>query len=160
VPEPDVDFALTAWREDGRWRAELLPGRIAESLDTLVSALRAQPSEGGTLGLVSVGEDFFVLARVLGDDVRLLVSDVYAAEGWPLGLQTLDRLGPALPDDDSDDPVPGGDLRIVEDLGMPLDELELLLDNPDMWPDEQLAGIATRLGFGDQYDALVETLPE
>lgn len=153
-----IDFAVAAWREDGLWRVEALPERIAESFDTFVGALRAQPGEGGVLGMVSVAEDFFVLARVLGDDVRLLVSDVYAAEAFPLGLAVLERLGPALPpdDDDSDEPLPGGDLRIVEDFGMPVDELELLLDDLDLYPDEQLGSIAARIGFGEQFDAVLD----
>ena len=97
---------------------------------------------------------------VLGEDVRLLVSDVYAAEAYPLGLEVLDRLGPSLPpdDDDTDDPLPGGDLRIVEDFGMPKDEVELVLDDVEAYPDEQLSTIATRIGFGEQFDALVEQL--
>lgn len=153
-----VDFAVAAWREEGLWRVEPLPENFAESLETLVNALRAQPGEGGVLGFVSIAEDFFVIARVIGDDVRLLVSDVYAAEAYPLGLEVLDRLGPALPpdDDDSDEPLPGGDLRVVEDFGMPLDELELLLDDPELYPDEQLATIATRIGFGEQFDSVLE----
>jgi putative tRNA adenosine deaminase-associated protein len=155
-----IDFALAVWREEGLWRVEPLPEKISEQLDTLVGALRAQPGEGGVLGLVSIAEDFFVLARVVGDDVRLLVSDVYAAEAYPLGLEVLDRLGPALPpdDDDSDEPLPGGDLRIVEDFGMPLDELELLLDDLDLYPDEQLGTIAARIGFGEQFDSVLEDI--
>ena len=160
MAESAIDFAFAAWREEGRWRVEPLPERIGESFTTLVSALRAQPGEGGVLGLVSVAEDFFVVMRVLGEDVRLLVSDVYAAEAYPLGLEVLDRLGPSLPpdDDDTDDPLPGGDLRIVEDFGMPKDEVELVLDDGEAYPDEQLSTIATRIGFGEQFDALVEQL--
>ena len=74
----DVDFAFAAWREEGIWRLEQLPARIGGQLDSLVSACRAQPGEGGVLGMVSVEEEFFVLVRVLGEDVRVLVSDVYA----------------------------------------------------------------------------------
>ena len=153
-----IDFALAAWREEGLWRVEPLPEKLAEQFETLVGALRAQPGEGGVLGLVSIAEDFFLIARVLGDEVRLLVSDVYAAEAYPLGLEVLDRLGPALPpdDDDSDEPLPGGDLRIVEDFGMPVDELELLLDDLDLYPDEQLGSIAARIGFGEQFDSVLE----
>ena len=161
MPESDVDLALAAWREEGLWRVEPLPPRIADSLDTVVNALRAQPGEGGVLGLVSVDEEFFVLLRVLGEEVRVLVSDVYVAEEWPIGLAALERLGSPIPDDDdSDDPQPGGDLRIVEDLGMGIDELELVLDDPELYPDEQLATIATRLGFGEQFDVILETLPD
>ena len=104
-----VDFAVAAWREDGLWQVELLPPRTGENLEGLVNALRAQPGEGGVLGLVSVAEEFFLLVRVLGEEVRLLLSDVYAAEEWPLGLDALERLGiPSPEDDESDDPQPAG----------------------------------------------------
>lgn len=156
-----VDFAVAAWREDGVWQVVLLPPRAGDSLDALVAALRAQPGEGGVLGLVSVAEEIFLLVRVLGEDVRLLVSDVYAAEEWPLGLDVLDRLGVPSPDDDEgEEPQPAGDLRIVDDFGVGPVELELLLDDEEMWPDEQLATIASRIGFGEQFDAALEQLPD
>lgn len=156
-----VDFAVAAWREDGMWQVELLPPRTGETLESLVNALRAQPGEGGVLGLVSVAEEFFLLVRVLGDEVRILLSDVYAAEEWPLGLDALDRLGiPSPEDDESEEPQPAGDLRIVEDFGVGPVEIELLLDDEEMWPDEQLATIAARVGFGEQFDAALEQLPD
>ena len=156
-----VDFAVAAWREDGMWQVELLPPRTGETLESLLNALRAQPGEGGVLGLVSVAEEFFLLVRVLGDEVRILLSDVYAAEEWPLGLDALDRLGiPSPEDDESEEPQPAGDLRIVEDFGVGPVEVELLLDDEEMWPDEQLATIAARVGFGEQFDAALEQLPD
>jgi len=161
VDDAAVDFAVAAWREDGLWQAELLPPRTGETLESLVNALRAQPGEGGVLGLVSVAEEFFLLVRVLGEEVRLLLSDVYAAEEWPLGLDALDRLGiPSPEDDESEEPQPAGDLRIVEDFGVGPVEIELLLDDEEMWPDEQLATIAARLGFGEQFDAALAQLPD
>ena len=156
-----VDFAVAAWREEGLWQVELLPPRTGETLEGLVNALRAQPGEGGVLGLVSVAEEFFLLVRVLGEEVRLLVSDIYAAEEWPIGLDALERLGvPSPEDDESDDPQPAGDLRIVEDFGVGPVDVELLLDDEELWPDEQLATIAARLGFGDHFDASLEQLPD
>ena len=156
-----VDFAVAAWREEGLWQVVLLPPGTGETLEGLVNALRAQPGEGGVLGLVSVAEEFFLLVRVLGEEVRLLLSDVYAAEEWPLGLDALDRLGIPSPDDDeSEDPQPAGDLRVVDDFGVSPVDLEFLLDDDEMWPDEQLATIATRIGFGEQFDAALEQLPD
>jgi putative tRNA adenosine deaminase-associated protein len=161
VDDDAVDFAVAAWREDGLWQVVALPPRTADSLSSLVAALRAQPGEGGVLGLVSVAEEFFVLARVIGEDVRLLVSDLYSAEEHPLGLDSLDRIGVPVPDDDEgEDIVPAGDLRVVEDFGVSVEEIELLLDDADLWPDEVLAGIAARAGFGEQFDALLESLPD
>lgn len=156
-----VDFAIAAWRENNLWQVVALPPRTGESLETLVSALRVQPGETGVLGLVSVAEEFFLLARVRGTDVRLLVSDVFAAEDWPLGGDALEQLGiPEDIDGDEDDAAPAGDLRIVDDLGVGPEELEILLDDPEMWPDEQLATIAARLGFGEQFDLVLEQLPD
>ena len=156
-----VDFAVAAWREDGLWQVVLLPPGTGETLEGLVNALRAQPGEGGVLGLVSVAEEFFLLVRVLGEEVRLLLSDVFAAEEWPLGLDALDRLGiPSPEDDESEDPQPAGDLRVVDDFGVSPVDLEFLLDDDEMWPDEQLATIATRIGFGEQFDAALEQLPD
>lgn len=156
-----VDFAIAAWRENNLWQVVALPPRTGETLETLVSALRVQPGETGVIGLVSVAEEFFLLARVRGTDVRLLVSDVFAAEDWPLGADALEQLG--IPEDidaDEDDAAPAGDLRIVDDLGVGPEELEILLDDPEMWPDEQLATIAARLGFGEQFDLVLEQLPD
>jgi putative tRNA adenosine deaminase-associated protein len=161
VDESAVDFAIAAWREDGLWQVVQLPPRTGDSLETLVNALRGQPGEGGVFGLVSVAEEFFVLARVIGEDTRLLVSDVYAAEEWPLGIDALDKLGiPPSDDEDADAVAPGGDLRIVDDFGVGTVELELLIDDEELWPDEVLANIAGRLGFGEQFDALLEQLPD
>ena len=156
-----VDFAVAAWREDGLWQVVLLPPSTGETLEGLVNALRAQPGEGGVLGLVSVAEEFFLLVRVLGEEVRLLISDIYAAEEWPLGLDALERLGvPSTEDDETEDPQPAGDLKVVDDFGVGVVELELLLDDDDMWPDEQLATIASRIGFGELFDVALEQLPD
>ena len=154
-----VDFAVAAWREDNLWELVTLPPRATESLDALVDALRAQPGETGVIGFVSVAEEFFIIVRVRGEDVRVLVSDVFAAEDWPLGVDALDRLG--IPEDvEGEDAEPAGDLRIVDDLGVGPEEIELLLDDPEMWPDEVLASIAARIGFGEQFDVALEQLPD
>ncbi len=154
-----VDFAISAWREDGRWLCEALPPRTHDSLDTLIAALRAHPGEVGTLGLVSVAEEFFILIRMRGEEVRLLVNDLFAAEDYDLGIEALDRLAVPAPDDEDDDEIlPAGDLRILEDLGLRMDELEFILDDPEAWPDELLATITTRVGFGDQFTRIVEKL--
>ena len=154
-----VDFAVAAWREDNLWQLVTLPPRATGSLDALVDALRAQPGENGVLGFVSVAEEFFIIVRVRGEEVRVLLSDVFAAEDWPLGVDALDRLG--IPEDvEGEDAEPAGDLRIVDDLGVGPEEIELLLDDPEMWPDEVLASLAARIGFGAQFDSALEQLPD
>ncbi|MGD9955176.1 MAG: tRNA adenosine deaminase-associated protein [Candidatus Nanopelagicales bacterium] len=154
-----VDFAVAAWREENLWQLVTLPPRASESLDLMIDALRAQPGETGTLGLVSIAEELFLIVRVRGEDVRLLVSDVIAADDWPLGADALDRLG--IPEDvELDDAEPAGDLRIVDDLGVGPEEIELLLEDTELYPDEVLASIAARIGFGELFDAALEQLPD
>lgn len=44
-----------------------------------------------------------------------------------------------------------GDARILADLGLPADELEVLAVQTDLYPDEQLAAIAGRCGFAHHF---------
>ena len=134
--------------------------RLGDELATFLHALRQQPGEGGTLGFVSVAEDFFVAARVLGDDVRLLLSDVTCAQDWPLAAAVLDHLGLDQPEgEELDEVAPAGDLAIFADLGLPAMELAMLCEDLDLYPDEQIGSVAARLGFGEQYEAVVDAAP-
>ena len=149
-----VDFALVAYREEGVWQVEEIDDDLTADLDDLAVELRRYPGDGGSLGLVSVDEDFFVLVRVLGPETRLLLSDVTAATDWPIARSVVDHLALPLPDDEEDQ-EPAGDLGIVADLGMGPMDMGALLDDVDLYPDEMLSDIARRLGFGRQYDELV-----
>lgn len=156
-----LDFAVAVWREEGAWQADALPARTTDSLDTLVAALRAQPGDSGVLGFVSIAEDFFLAVRILGEESRFLLSDVTAAHDWPLAREAVDRMGLPMPEgDELDDVRPAGDLRIFDDLGVGPDELDLLCGDLDLYPDEMLASVATRIGFGEQFDATLESLPD
>jgi putative tRNA adenosine deaminase-associated protein len=159
MDEDALDFALAAWREEGRWAVELLPPRAADSLDSLIHAIRQLPGDSGALGFVSVAEEFFIALRVHGADVRLMLSDVTAAHDWPLAHEVADRVGAAIPgDDDLDEVVPAGDLRIFTDLGFAADELDMLCSNLDLYPDQVIGSVAARVGFGDQFDAALTEL--
>src|SRR3712207_2280146 len=84
-----TDFAVAASRDEGEWDVMPLPPRAAQDLDSLIAALRQLQTAGGVVGLVSVADDFFVAVRLLGDDVRLLLSDVSAAADWPIAGDVL-----------------------------------------------------------------------
>jgi putative tRNA adenosine deaminase-associated protein len=151
------DFALVAYREEGRWQVGMLPERLIDDLDALVAVLRQQPADSGAIGLVNVADEFFVAVRVFGHDLRLLVSDVTASVADDLARQVVERLGVSVPDDeDLDDVWPAGDLSIFAELG--LDEMELgaILADVDAYPDEMLLAIADRLGFGEPYERALE----
>jgi putative tRNA adenosine deaminase-associated protein len=154
--EPTVDFAVVAYREEGSWQAVALPPRAASDLDLFLHALRQWPGDSGALGMVCVDEDFFVLARVRGPDVRLLLSDVTAATDWPLARGVVDRLELPAPSDD-DEPQPAGDMSMLADLGCDAMTLATVLDDADLYPDEMLVDIAVRMGFGGQFELAVDT---
>ena len=107
---------------------------------------------------MSVADDFFVAVRLRGDDLRLLLSDVSAASDWTLAADVLDELDVALPDEEDDlyeSAAPVGDLDVVAELGMPAMELAAICEDLDLYPDEMLGRVASRLGFGDQFERAV-----
>ena len=153
MAEDDVDFAVAAFRDDGEWQLVELHPSVAEDLENLTDALGRFPSDVGVLGMVSMDDDFFVLVRKVGTQVRMLLSDVTAAKDWPLAGGVADLVD--VPDPDDDDPRPAGDLDIISDLGMAALELGVLCDDDDLYPDEILGDVATRLGFGDEFERIV-----
>jgi putative tRNA adenosine deaminase-associated protein len=153
-----IDFAVAVNRDEGEWTVSALPAQAATALDVLLRTLAQLPSEVGTIGMVSVDEDFFVLARVSGAHVRLLLSDVGAATESPLARAVVEHLALPPPDDDDDQVQPAGDLSILSDLGLPAMELGAICDDNELYPDELLADIATRLGFGAAFEELIDTV--
>jgi putative tRNA adenosine deaminase-associated protein len=149
-----VDFALVAYREEGVWQIAELSADKCVDLDSFATELRRWPGDGGSLGLVSIDEDFLLIVRVLGPTVRVLLSDITAATDWPIARSVVQHLELPLPEDE-DEQVPAGDLGIVADLGMGAMDMGALLDDFDLYPDEMLGDIAARLGFGALYDQTI-----
>ena len=151
-----IDFAVAAYREEGVWQVVELAHDVLTEIDRLAGALRRFPGDGGAMGLVAIDEDFFLLVRVAGPAVRILLSDITAADEWEIARSAVEDLGLPEPElEDDDDQVPAGDLDILGDLGMNAMDMAVLLDDLDLYPDEMLSDIAAKLGFGRQYDDLV-----
>ncbi len=151
------DFCIAIYREDDVWEAQALPVAVTESLDAVIGALRQLPSIGVVIGLIAVGDDFFLIARIVGSQVSLFVSDLTASVDWPLAREVLEHLDIDVPyDEDLDQVLPAGDLSILADLG--IDEMELcaLSGDLDLFPDEVLASLARRIGFGPAFDRAVD----
>ncbi len=128
-------LAVIVYREDETWDTEVLPTALTEDLSGLVHALRQQPSIGGTIGLVTVGDDFFVALRVVGGQVSVFLSDLTAAVDWPLARQVLDYLDIPIPgDEDLDQVLPAGDMSIFADLGIDEMDLGALAGDLDSFP--------------------------
>ena len=149
-----IDFAVLAYREEGAWQVGEVPAHALADLDAVATELRRWPGDHGTLGLVSVDEDFFVLVRVSGAHTRVLLSDITAATDWPLARQAVEFLELPVPEDE-DDSAPAGDLGIVDDLGMAAMDMGVLIDDYDLYPDEMLSTVAEKLGFGPAFDDAV-----
>lgn len=150
-----IDFALAAFREEGIWQVQEVTAQSLETAGTLADALRRLPGDHGALGLVAMDEDFFIVVRVVGPHTRMLLSDVTAGDEFEFARSVLEFLG--VPQVEDDDQVPAGDLDILGDLGMQAMDMALLIDNFDLYPDEMLADIARRVGFGAQFEDAVGT---
>ena len=153
----DTDFAVIVYREEDQWEAEALPAALTADLDSLVHALRQQPSIGGTIGFAGVGDDFWLAVRVIGEDVSLFLSDLTAAVDYPLARQVLDALNIPVPSDEELDQVlPAGDLSIFADLGLEEMELGAVAADLDVYPEDAVAGIAERLRFGEAVERALD----
>ncbi|MDA2806146.1 tRNA adenosine deaminase-associated protein [Nocardiopsis suaedae] len=154
------DFAAVAYREDDLWDVYLLPEALTRDFKGLLHALRQQPSISGAIGLVSVGDDFFIIARVYGhDNVSVFLSDVTASVDWEVAREVLDFLDIDVPDDeDLDQVLPAGDLSILADLGLEEMELGALAGDLDLYPDEVLASVSERLGFQQAFQRALDTM--
>lgn len=161
MDENEIDFAVAAWREEGLWSVSPLPPRAVESLGALVAALRQLTAEGGALGFIALEEECFIAVRVTPDGKsRMMLSDLNAAYEISLAEEAADLLEVDLPDDEDelDEVEPVGDLALLVDLGVSIDEMELILGDPELYPDEQVSAIAARIGFADQFAATLESL--
>jgi len=150
-----VDFAVVVFREEGQWQVGSLPHKAATELPALLHAVRQQPSEGPTFAICSYGDDFFLVIRPDGDDVRLMISDATAAGDWPVAREALDLLDEPQPEGD-EAAAPAGDLDIFADLGIDSMELVAVCSDLEAYPDEMLGQVAARIGFGPQFESVVD----
>lgn len=160
--EPDQGVAVAVVREDGKWDCRPMDKSVLGDLDGAITALRGFRSTGAVFGMLDIDDEFFVLIRPVPGGVALLLSDAAAALDYDIAADVLDLLRidpPDADDDDDDDEVwPEGDLAILADLGLPEPEMQVIVDEVDLYPDEQLQMIAQRCGFAaefaEQFDRL------
>ena len=69
-------FAVAAFRDADAWRIEPLPPAVLSDLGVLLQALRSQSPEGGPFVIACVDDEFFLVARMDGGRIALLLS------GW------------------------------------------------------------------------------
>lgn len=152
--EDEIDLVVALYREDGQPVVVALGMELANDLDELINQLRRIPGDGGAVGLISIASEFFVIVRVRGKHVQVLLSDELAATDWPIARDVADFLGSELPEDD-EDAGPIGDLDILADVGIPDFEVEALCDSDDD-SDVLVERIAKKLKFLPQYRKAVQ----
>lgn len=151
-------------REDGTWRCSPLTTAALTTLSAAENELRALRSSGAVFGLLDVDDEFFIVVRPAPSGTRLLVSDATAAIDYDIAADVLEELHVEIPDIDPDElddiePWEEGDLGILADLGLPESVLSVILAETDLYPDEQLTMIAQRLGFANEFSAVLDKLP-
>jgi putative tRNA adenosine deaminase-associated protein len=158
--DPVTGFAIAVVREDGKWRCTAMESSALTGLDDAITELRKMRSTGAVFGLLDVDDQFFLVVRPGPSSVRLLLSDAAAALDYDVAADALDllRVDPPSDDDDDDEVWPEGALDILADLGLPGPELQVIVGEVELYPDEQLQIIAQRCGFADEFAALLDTM--
>ncbi len=151
-------FGVAVTRDESTWRCSLLAAELLDDLDGVITALRRVATTGPVFGMLAVDDEFFVLVRPIPGGASLLLSDATAGLDYDIAADVLDLLQVPVPEEEDieDDPWPEGDLALLADLGVPEQEMQLIVDEVDLYPDEQLSMIAQRCGFGDAFAAVLE----
>ena len=147
------DFGVLAWREDDVWRASRLT--ITRDLGSIMDQLKAQQGDAGSIALIAIDEEFFIIARSTGRTMQMMLSDVTYAVEYEIAADLIEALDLPFPEDD-DDQQPGGDIDLLADFGINAMDLEIMSDDLEMYPEEQFTSLAHRLGFGEQFDQLYD----
>lgn len=158
VQEAVAGFAVAVVREDGKWRCSALDGGALAQLDAAITELRKARSTGAVFGLLAVDDEFFVIVRPGPSGVALLLSDAAAALDYDIAADVLDLLRVDPPDEEDETIWPQGDLELLADVGLPGDELEVIANEIDLYPDEQLQMVAQRCGFASQFGSLLDEI--
>ena len=149
-----VDFGCIAWHEDGRWSVNALG--LTRDIGSIIDSIKAQQTNGGAIALIAIEDEFVIIARALGDQMQMMISDVTYALDYEVAAELIEVLDLEFPEEE-DESQPGGDLDLLNDLGVSEMELLSILDDTELYPDEQLEAIANRLGFGEQFNQVIES---
>jgi putative tRNA adenosine deaminase-associated protein len=149
-------FAIAAVREDGKWRCSPLDSSALGGLDAAMSELRRLRSTGAVFGMLGVDDEFFILLRPTPRGVSALLSDAAAGLYYDVAADVLELLRAEPPEEDDESVWPAGDVTLLADLGLVEEEMQVIVDDLELYPDEQLAMIARSCGFAEQFDAVLD----
>lgn len=150
--DEDIDLVISVHREDGQPVAQALNKDLANDLEELIVQLRRLPADAGATGFVSLAEEIFVILRVRGQNVQVILSDASAASDWPIARDVADFLGiDDWPDPEDDDTEPMGDLAMLADLGVSELDMQDYCDNMDDATYDLLAEMADAMKVGPAF---------
>src|SRR3984893_14298120 len=153
-------FGVAVVREDGKWRCSAMRSKALTSLSAAETELRELRSAGAVFGLLDIDDEFFVIVRPAPSGTRLLLSDATAALDYAIDAEALDNLDADIDPEDLEDADPSeeGDLALLSDVGLPEAVLGVILDETDLYADEQLGRIAREMGFAEELSAVIDRL--
>lgn len=153
--DDEIDFVIAAYREDGQALVQALTKDLANDLEDLIVQLRRLPGDAGATGYVSLVEEVFVIVRVRGRHVQVLLSDGAAAADWPIARDVADLLDAEIPESDEES-EPMGDLGLLADLGLGEFDLSAILDDLDLSSVQMLMQMADQMKIGQQFRRVAE----
>ena len=93
-----VDFGCIAWHEDGIWDATSLAS--TRDIGLIIDALKNQQTNGGALALIAIEDEFVIIARALGDQMQMMISDVTFALDYEVAAELVEVLDLEFPQDE------------------------------------------------------------
>lgn len=153
-------FGVAVVREEGRWRCLAMGPDALTSLSAAETELRELRCAGAVFGLLDVDDEFFIIVRPAPSGTRLLLSDATAALDYDIAAEILDNLDAEIGPEDLEDaePFEEGDLGLLSDIGLSEAVLGVILNETDLYADEQLGRIAREMGFAEQLSAVITGL--
>jgi putative tRNA adenosine deaminase-associated protein len=153
-------FGVAVVREDGKWRCSAMRRAALNSLTAAETELRELRSAGAVFGLLDIDDEFFVIVRPAPAGTRLLLSDATAALDYDIAAEVLEKLDADIGPEELEEaePFEEGDLGLLADVGLPEAVLGVILDESDLYADEQLGRIAREMGFADELSAVLDRL--
>jgi len=153
-------FAVAVVREDSTWRCSPMSAKALTSLAAAETELRELRSAGAVFGLLDIDDEFFLIVRPGPSGTRLLLSDATAALDYDIAAEALETLDADIAPEDLEDadPFEEGDLGVLADVGLSDAVLGVILDQSELYADEQLARIAREMGFADELSAVLDRL--
>ena len=152
-----LEFALIAWREEGSWQLSRLSDEAITDIGIALDALRSQQGDGGAIAMITVDDAFFILIRQIGERMQMVLSNSLMALEYEIAAEVLELLDIESPEED-DPEEPAGDLNIFSDFGIDALDLQMICDDQERFPDEQLDSIARQIGFGSEFEEIIENL--